>query len=126
ETDRLAVCQSHVAREERRAVLRRIKVVRTAAADGERAPAEFECRPVLKKEVAGLRLEEIEPRGVDLEQVERTVREIRIERQRAGEFRRDLVESVAARTETERLVLGLLPIEAIAQRPISLDIQAEA
>ena len=56
---------------------------RVVVADGEPAAAEFECGRVLKEEVAGLGLEEIEARRVDLTQVERRVGEIGIDGERA-------------------------------------------
>src|SRR5262249_19658912 len=125
-TDRQIVRETHVAREERRSILRRIQVAVVAASSrGEAATAEFERRDILQEEIAGLGLEEIEPRGVDLEEIERAIREIRIDGQRAGELRRDLIKGVAAGTETEGFVLGLLPVKAIAQRAVNLDVETE-
>ncbi len=117
--------QTHVAREERRSVLGRIQILGAPSADGETAAAELERRRVLEEEIAGLRLEETEPRGVDLKEVQRTVGKIRIDGQRAGELRCDLVEGVAAPAEAERFVLRLLPVEAIAQSPVDLHVEPQ-
>src|SRR5262249_32000584 len=70
-------------------------------------------------------LKEIEARGVDLKKIERTIGKIRIDGDCTGELRRDLVESVAARTEAPGFVLRLLPIEAVAQRSIDLNVEAD-
>src|SRR6185436_14467262 len=86
---------------------------------------ELERGDVLQEEIAGLGLEEIEARGVDLEKIERAVGEIRIEGERAGELRRDSVERVAARSEAGRFVLRLLPVEAVAQRSVDLDVESK-
>ena len=98
------VREAQIAREEGRSVLGRIIVVDRG---GEAPAAEFEGRRVLQEEIARLRLEQVEPRGVDLEKIQRAVGKIRIDGQRAGQLRRDLVEGVAGEPRALGLALRL-------------------
>ena len=92
EADRHALGEADIAREERPAVVG----LPISDAASEIASAELEGRDILEEEIARLRREQGEARRVDLPDIQRRIREIRIDGQRAGERRRDLVVGVAA------------------------------
>ena len=122
QADRSALDETEIAREERPGV----GALAVDSRSAERSSAKLEIAGILEKEVACLRKEEREPRRVHLPFVERRVGEIRVERQRAGQCRRDPVEDVSAGGAAEtRAIVGLAPVVLGAQRDIGLDVEAE-